>query len=102
VHTGDVHPGTTLSIASFTSFANGDTRSGLVYASRDTTLTGFCEREITTSAGIADFRQNVDLPLHRGWNPVVASFSVPGPSRVVADLTVGSNSARERWYFFTP
>jgi hypothetical protein len=38
----------------------------------------------------------------RGWTPVVARFSVPGPGRVIADLTVGSNSARESWYFFTP
>jgi hypothetical protein len=101
-HIGDVHPGTTLGIASFTSFANGDTRSGFVYTDRDTTLTGFCERVITTAAGTTDFRQNIDMVLHRGWNPVVARFSVPGPERVIADLTVGSNSANERWYFFTP
>lgn len=101
VHIGNIHSGTTLGIASFTGFATGDTRSGFVYATRDTTLTGFCERTIATAAGIVDFRQNVDLPLHQGWNPVVASFSVPGPGRLVADLTVGSNRA-ERWYFFTP
>ena len=101
VHIGDVHSGTTLGIASFTSFANADTRSGFIYTDRDTTLTGFCEREITTPAGTTDFRQNIDLPLHRGWTPVVARFSVPGPGRVIADLTVGYNNA-ERWYFFTP
>jgi hypothetical protein len=48
-----------------------------------------------------DFRQNFDLPLHRGWNQVVASFSVPQPGHLVADLTVGSN-ADEKWYFFRP
>jgi hypothetical protein len=100
-HIGDVHSGTTLGIAAFTSFANGDTRSGFIYTDRDTTLTGFCERVITTPAGTEDFRQNIDLPLHRGWTAVAARFSVPGPGRVIADLTVGSNNA-ERWFFFTP
>ena len=67
-HIGDAHSGSTLGIASFTSFANGDTRSGFVYADRHTTLTGFCERTITLRGATADFRQNFDLPLHRGWN----------------------------------
>ena len=102
VHIGDVHSGTTVGIASFTGFANGDTRSGFIYTDRDTTLTGFCERVITTPAGTVDFRQNIDLPLHRGWTPVVARFSVPGPGRAIADLTVGSNSANERWFFLAP
>jgi hypothetical protein len=102
VHIGNVQSGTTLGIASFTGFANGDTRSGFIYTDRATTLTGFCERVITTPAGTVDFRQNIDLPLHRGWTPVVACFSVPGPGRVIADLTAGSNSANERWFFFTP
>jgi hypothetical protein len=100
-HIGDTHSGSTPGIASFTGFATGDTRSGLVYVDRDTTLTGSCERTIGTGGGAVDFRQNFDLPLHRGWNQVVASFSVPQPGRLVADLTVGSN-ADEKWYFFRP
>jgi hypothetical protein len=100
-HIGDTHSGSILGIASFTSFANGDTRSGFVYADRHTTLTGFCERTITTSAGTADFRQNFDLPLHQGWNPVVADFSVPQAGHIVANLKLGTGP-HEKWYFFTP
>jgi hypothetical protein len=98
---GATHSGSTLGIASFTSFANGDTRSGYVYANRATTLTGFCQRAITVGQATADFRQNFDLPLHRGWNPVVAGFSVPQPGHVVANLKLGTGP-HERWYFFTP
>ena len=100
-HNGDTHSGSTPGIASFTSFANGDTRSGFVYANRNTTLTGFCQRTITIGGVTADFRQNFDLPLHQGWNPVVADFSVPQPGHVVANLKPGTGP-HERWYFFTP
>ncbi len=101
IHIGDTHSGSTLGIASFTSFANGDTRSGFVYANRTTTLAGFCERTITAGGATADFRQIFDLPLHRGWNPVVADFSVPQPGRIVANLQLGTGQ-HERWYFFIP
>jgi hypothetical protein len=100
-HIGDTHSGSTLGIASFSSFANGDTRSGFVYASHNTTLTGFCQRTITAGGVTADFRQNFDLPLHQGWNPVVADFSVPQPSHIVANLKLGTGP-HEKWYFFTP
>jgi hypothetical protein len=49
-----------------------------------------------------DFRQNLDLPLHRGWNVVVADFSTPGPDQVVSDLKVGSNRSSERFFLFQP
>lgn len=100
-HIGDTHSGSTLDIASFTSFANGDTRSGFVYANRTTTLTGFCQRTITVGGITADFRQNFDLPLHQGWNPVVADFSIPQPGHIVANLELGTGP-HEKWYFFTP
>ena len=100
-HTGDTHSGSTLGIASFTSFANGDTRSGFVYANHNTTLTGFCQRTITAGGATAHFRQNFDLPLHQGWNPVVADFSIPQPGHIVAGLKLGTGP-HEKWYFFTP
>jgi len=98
---GATHSGSTPGIASFTSFANGDTRSGFVYANRATTLTGFCERTITIGGFTADFRQNFDLPLRQGWNPVVADFSVPRPGHIIANLKLGTGP-QEKWYFFTP
>jgi hypothetical protein len=98
---GDTHSGSSRGIASFASFANGDTRSGYVYANRTTTLTGFCQRTITVGRATADFRQNFDLPLLRGWNPVVADFSVPRPGHIVANLKLGTGP-HEKWYFFTP
>jgi hypothetical protein len=101
VHIGDTHSGSTRGIASFTRFANGDTRSGFVYTTRATTLTGFCDRTIKVGKRTADFLQKVDLPLHRGWNPVVAVFSLPRPGHIVAHLKRGSNPA-EKWYFFAP
>ncbi len=101
VHIGDTHSGSTPGIAAFTSFANGDTRSGLVYADRDTTLSGFCERTVSFGGTTVDFRQNFDLPLHRGWNRVAAYFSVPRPGHVVANLRLGTGH-HEKWYFFTP
>jgi hypothetical protein len=101
-HIGDTHSGSTFGIASFTGFANGATRSGFVYADRRTTLSGFCQRTLLIGGVTASFRQNFHLVLRRGWNPVVARFSVPRPGRVIADLRVGSNSAHEKWYFFKP
>lgn len=100
-HIGNTHSGSTPGIASFTGFANGDTRSGFVYANRNTTLTGFCERTITIGGFTGHFRQNFDLPLHQGWNPVVADFSVPQPGHVIANLKLGTGP-HEKWYFFTP
>lgn len=101
VHIGDTHSGSTLGIASFTRFANGDTRSGFVYTTRTTTLTGFCDRTIMIGNKTVDFLQKVDLPLRRGWNPVVAVFSVPRPGHIVAHLKPGSGP-HEKWYFFVP
>jgi hypothetical protein len=49
----------------------------------------------------ADFLQKVDLPLHRGWNPVEGVFSVPRPGHIVAHLKLGPGP-HEKWYFFTP
>jgi hypothetical protein len=100
-HIGDTHSGSTRGIASFTAFANGDTRSGFVYADRNTTLSGFCERTISFGRTTANFRQNFDLPLHQGWNPVVADFSVPQPGHIVANLKRGTGP-HEKWYFFRP
>ena len=98
---GDTHSGSTRGIASFTSFANANTRSGYVYANRTTTLTGFCQRTITVNGATARFRQNFHLPLRQGWNPVVADFSVTQPSHIVANLKLGTGP-HEKWYFFTP
>jgi hypothetical protein len=83
-------------------FANGDARSGFVYSDRDTKLTGSCDRTISTGRVAADFLQKFNLTLHRGWNSVVAYFSVPQPGHIVADLKAGSNGAHEKWYFFRP
>jgi hypothetical protein len=80
VHIGDTHSGSTLGIASFTHFASGDTRSGFVYTTHATTLTGFCDRTIMVGKKTADFLQKVDLPLHQGWNPVVAVSRCHGPA----------------------
>src|SRR5262249_13785422 len=99
VHIADTHSGSTPGIAAFTSFANGDTRSGFVYANHDTTLSGFCERTLLFGGHKVDFRQNFNLPLHEGWNRVVASFSLPRPGHVVADLKLGVGP-HEKWYPF--
>lgn len=101
MHIGDTHSGSTPGIASFTSFANGDTRSGFAYSDRDTRLTGFCDRTIAVGGGSANFLQKFDLPLRRGWNPVVADFSVPRPGHIVARLKPGTGP-HENWYFFQP
>ena len=58
-------------------------------------------REHLEQAVEVSLLQQVDLPLHRGWNPVVAVFSVPRPGHIVAQLKRGSNPA-EKWYFFAP
>jgi len=101
VHIADTHSGSTPGIAAFTSFANGDTRSGFVYADRATRLTGFCERTLAFGSSKVDFRQNFNLPLRRGWNRVAAFFSVPRPGRVVANLKLGTGR-HEKWYMFVP
>lgn len=100
-HVGNTHSSSTLGTASFAGFANRDTRSGFVYANRTTTLTGFCQRTISFGGTTAEFRQNFDLPLHQGWNPVVADFSVSQPGHIVASLKPGTGP-HEKWYFFTP
>jgi hypothetical protein len=97
---GATHSGSSRAFASFTGFADGDTRTGFLYADRDHTLSGFCDRTLSFGGFSIDFRQNFDLRLHRGWNDVVAGVSLPRAGHVVADLTVGSNRAREKWFFF--
>ena len=99
---GATHSGTSRAFASFTGFVNGDTRTGFLYADRDHVLSGFCQRTLSFGGYSFDFRQNFDLRLHRGWNEVVAVVAVPHVGHVVADLTVGSNRVREKWYFFHP
>lgn len=99
---GATHSGSSRAFAAFSGFANGDTRTGFLYADRDHTLSGFCQRTIRFGADAVDFRQNFDLHLHEGWNEVVAVVSVPHAGYVVADLTVGSNRAHEKWFFFRP
>jgi hypothetical protein len=98
-HIGNTHSGTSLGIASFTGFANGDTRTGFIYADRPTTLSGFCDRTITGNGATIAFRQNFDVPLHRGWNQTLATFSIPQPGTVVVDLTPGRNPAEKVFYF---
>ena len=99
---GATHSGSSRAFASFTGFANGDSRTGFLYADRDHILSGFCQRTISFGGYSVDFRQNFDLHLHRGWNEVVATVSTPHAGHVVSDLTVGSNRAREKWFFFRP
>ena len=96
---GATHSGSSFGIASFTGFADGDTRTGFVYASHATKWSGFCDRTITFGDFTADFRQNVNVSLQRGWNLIKATFSLPAAGKVVADLTNGGNPA-EKWYFF--
>ena len=97
-----IHSGTSLGVAAFTGIMAGDTRTGYVYADRPTTTSGFCERRVSFGGHAVDFLQNLDLPLHQGWNQVVADFSTPAPGQVVSDLTVGSNRAGERFFLFRP
>jgi hypothetical protein len=97
---GATHSGSSRAFASFTGFADGDTRTGFLYADRDHMLSGFCDRTLSFGGYSVDFRQNFDLRLHRGWNDVVAGVALPRAGHVVADLTVGSNRTREKWFFF--
>ena len=99
---GATHSGSSQAIAAFTGGANGDTRTGFLYVDRATTLSGFCQRTLTLGGFSVDFRQNFDLQVHKGWNDVVATFSIPHAGHIVSDLTVGSNRAREKWFFFHP
>jgi hypothetical protein len=97
---GATHAASSPGFASFTSFHNGVTRTGLLYAYRDVTLTGSCDRALTFGGFSVDFRQEFDITAHRGWNHVVAVLSIPQPGHVVARLSEGSNLANEQWYFF--
>jgi hypothetical protein len=97
---GATHAGSSPAIASFTGAANGDSRTGFVYADRDTIQSGFCHRTLRQGGITIDFRQNLNLHLHKGWNTVVAVVSIPHAGHVVADLAVGSNRAQEEWFFF--
>jgi len=97
---GATHSGTSPGAAAFTSIADGDTRTGYVFADRDTTTSGYCERQVSFGGHAVGFRQNLDLRLHRGWNVVVAEFSTPQPGEVVSDLKVGSNRSSERFFLF--
>jgi len=99
---GATHSGSSQAFASFTGFANGDTRTGFLYADRDNTLSGFCQRTISFGGSSVDFLQKFDLPVHKGWNVVVAALSIPQAGHVVASLAVGSNHAGEQWFFFRP
>jgi len=96
------HSGTSLGVAAFTGIANGDTRTGYVYADRGTTTSGYCERKVSFGGYTVDFHQNLELPLHQGWNTVVADFSTPQPHQVVSDLRVGSNRSAEEFFLFDP
>jgi hypothetical protein len=93
------HSASSVGFASFSNFADGDTRTGLFYADRDVTLSGFCDRQLTFGGNSVDFRQNFDIAAHRGWNEVVAVLSVPQPGQVVADLRAGANDL-EQWFLF--
>ena len=97
---GATHSASSPGFASFTTFHDGDTRTGFFYADRDVTLTGFCDRTLSFGGASVDFLQEYDITAHRGWNQVVALLSVPQPGHVVAHLTQGSNAAHEQWFLF--
>ena len=99
---GATHSATSQAFASFTGGAAGDTRTGFLYTNHTTTLSGYCQRTISLGGYTVDFRQNFDLHAHRGWNEVVARLSIPQAGHLVSDLTVGSNRAREKWFYFHP
>lgn len=99
---GATHAGSSPAIASFTGAANGDSRTGFLYADQDTFQSGFCHRTIRLGGITIDFRQNLDLHLHKGWNAVVAEFSIPRAGHIVSDLRVSPNRAGQRWFFFHP
>jgi len=98
---GATHAASSPGFASFTSFHDGDTRTGLFYADRDVTLTGFCDRTLSFGAVSIDFLQEFDIIAHKGWNTVVAVLTVPQPGHIVAHLTRGSNLSNEQWFFFS-
>jgi hypothetical protein len=98
---GATHSASSPGFASFTSFHDGDTRTGLFYADRDVTLTGSCDRALSFGAVTIDFLQQFSITAYKGWNTVVAVVSVPQPGHIVAQLTRGSNFANEQWYFFS-
>ncbi len=98
---GATHSASSPGFASFTSFHDGDTRTGLFYTDRDLTLSGFCDRTLTFGAVSVDFLQDFDISAHKGWNSVVAVLSLPEPGHIVAHLTGGSNRANEQWFFFS-
>jgi hypothetical protein len=97
---GAIHSGSSRAFASFTGFASGDTRTGFLYADQDTTLSGFCQRTLRFGGFSVDFRQNFDLPVHKGWNTVVAVIAIPQAGLVVATLRAGSHRTGEQWFFF--
>ena len=97
---GATHSASSPGFASFTSFADGDTRTGLFYTDRDVTLGGFCDRQLSFGGFSIDFLQRFDIKAHRGWNKVVAVLHVPQPGHVIATLTAGSNRRGEQWFFF--
>jgi len=97
---GATHSASSPGFASFTSFSDGDTRTGLFYTDRDVTLGGFCDRQLSFGGFSIDFRQQFHIKAHKGWNKVVAVLQVPQPGHVVATLTAGSNQADEQWFFF--
>jgi hypothetical protein len=97
---GATHSASSPGFASFTSFHDGDTRTGRFYAERDVTLTGFCDRTLSFGSVSVDFLQEFDLSAHKGWNSVVAVLSIPEPGHIVAHLTHGSDRNNEQWFFF--
>lgn len=99
---GATHSATSQAFASFTGGASGDTRTGFLYTDHNTTLSGYCQRTVSLGGYTVEFRQNFNLHVHKGWNEVVASLSIPQAGHLVADLKVGSNRARETWFFFRP
>jgi len=98
---GATHSASSPGFASFTSFHDGDTRTGLFYTDRDVTLTGSCDRTLSFGAVSIDFLQEFDITAHKGWNSVVAVLSVPQQGHIVAHLTRGSNRDDEQWFFFS-
>ncbi len=98
---GATHSASSSGFASFTSFHDGDTRTGLFYTDRDVTLTGSCDRTLSFGAVSIEFLQEFDISAHKGWNSVVAVVSVPQQGHIVAHLRRGSDRANEQWFFFS-
>lgn len=99
---GATHAGSSQAIAAFTGIADGDVRTGFLYADRKSTQSGYCERTLSFGGYSVDFRQNLELHLHKGWNSVVAHFSIPQVGHIVSDLTVSPDRMDQRWFFFRP